>query len=98
MRLFYERESGKLKGVNLLGIRFRHDLCHYWLKENYTIHQVMEQLPAVNFDTEFFQRYEPELLKQYYQQNPEKQAPTKQHSWWSLRQRFYLFAETPDNC
>ncbi|MER2998911.1 NAD(P)/FAD-dependent oxidoreductase [Pontibacter populi] len=98
MRLLYERESGKLMGVNLLGIRFRHDLCHYWLKENYTIHQVMEQLPAVNFDSEFFQRYEPELLKQYYQQFPEKQAPVKQHSWWNLRQRLSLFAETPDNC
>jgi NADPH-dependent 2,4-dienoyl-CoA reductase/sulfur reductase-like enzyme len=97
MRFFYERESGSLKGVNLLGIRFRHDLCHYWIQENYTIHQVMDQLTAVNFDSEFFQRYEPELLRQYYQQHPDRQAPAKQQSWWKLRKNFSLFAETPDN-
>lgn len=98
IRLFYERESGKLKGINLLGIRYRHDLCHHWLKENYTIHQVMEELPAVNFDSEFFQHYEPELLRLYYRQYPDKQPPAKHPAWWQLRHRFSLFSETTDNC
>jgi len=98
IRLFYERETGLLKGINLLGVRYRHDLCHYWLKENYTIHQVIEQLPAVNFDSEFFQHYESELLRQYYTQFPDKQPPVKQPSWWQLRKRFSLFSETTESC
>ena len=98
IRLFYEREAGLLKGINLLGIRYRHDLCHFWLKENYTIHQVMAQLTAANFDPEFFQRYEEELLRQYYQQHPEKQAPVKHSSWWKLHRRFSLFTDSTENC
>ncbi|NEM97814.1 NAD(P)/FAD-dependent oxidoreductase [Pontibacter burrus] len=98
IRLFYERETGLLKGINLLGVRYRHDLCHHWLQQNYTIHQVMQELTAVNFDSEFFQHYEPVLLQQYYQQFPDRQAPVKQHSWWNLRQRFSLFSEKADNC
>jgi hypothetical protein len=58
----------------------------------------MEELPAVNFDSEFFQHYEPELLKQYLQQFPDRNIPQKQHNWWQLCKRFSLFSETPDTC
>jgi hypothetical protein len=58
----------------------------------------MEELPAVNFDSEFFQQYEPELLKQYLQQFPDRNIPQTQHNWWQLRKRFSLFSETPDTC
>ncbi|MBB6610043.1 NAD(P)/FAD-dependent oxidoreductase [Pontibacter sp. Tf4] len=98
IRLFYNLRNSQLVGINLLGVRYRHDLCHHWLRSNYTIHHVMQELTAANFDAEFFQRYEPELLRQYYQQFPEQQAPAKQHAWWQLRHRFSLFSTTPDNC
>ena len=97
IRLLYEQESGLLKGVNLLGIRYRHDLCHHWLEQGYTIHEVMQELYSVNFDPEFFQRYEQELFSQYAQRFPEKALPARKSNWWDLRKNFRLFSSS-ENC
>lgn len=92
IRFLYEQETGCLVGVNLLGIRYRHDLCHHWLKQKYTIHDVMQELPAVNFDPEFFQRYEQELFRQYAKHFPDQATPKRKSNWWELRNRFNLFS------
>ncbi|SIT82369.1 NAD(P)/FAD-dependent oxidoreductase [Pontibacter indicus] len=94
IRLLYDKETARLLGVNLLGIRYRHDLCHHWLQQGYTLHDVMQELPAVNFDPEFFQRYEEALLRQYYTRFPERQPPSKNNTWWELRRRFGLASDT----
>ncbi|MBC5991361.1 NAD(P)/FAD-dependent oxidoreductase [Pontibacter cellulosilyticus] len=97
IRFLYEQKSGLLAGINLLGIRYRHDLCHHWLQQHYTIHNVMQELPAVNFDPEFFQRYEQELYRQYAQKFPEQATPARKSNWWDLRNRFSLFS-TSESC
>ncbi len=94
IRFLYEKETAKLLGINLLGVRYRHDLCHHWLQQGYTLHEVMQELPAVNFDPEFFQRYEEELLRQYYIRFPSQQPPVKHNTWWELRKRFGLFSDS----
>jgi NADPH-dependent 2,4-dienoyl-CoA reductase/sulfur reductase-like enzyme len=94
IRFLYDKETDKLLGINLLGVRYRHDLCHHWLQQGYTLHGVMQELPAVNFDPEFFQRYEEELLRQYYTRFPDQQPPAKHSNWWELRKRFGLFSDT----
>lgn len=94
IRILFETETEKLSGINLLGVRYRHDLCHHWLKEGYTIHEVMQELAAVNFDTEFFRRFEPEILKQYHFAFPEKVVSKDKTSWWKLRERYQLFNST----
>jgi NADPH-dependent 2,4-dienoyl-CoA reductase/sulfur reductase-like enzyme len=94
IRILYDKDTTKLLGINLLGIRYRHDLCHHWLNNNYTLHQVMQELPAVNFDPEFFQRYEEELLRQYYTRYPEQQPPARHNTWWQLRKRFGLLSDS----
>ncbi|MDO6392313.1 FAD-dependent oxidoreductase [Pontibacter sp. BT731] len=94
IRFLYEKGTARLLGINLLGVRYRHDLCHHWLQQGYTLHEVMQELPAVNFDPEFFQRYEEELLHQYYTRFPDRQPPVKQNTWWELRKRFSLFSDS----
>ncbi|MBX0332895.1 FAD-dependent oxidoreductase [Pontibacter sp. HSC-14F20] len=94
IRLLYEKVTARLLGINLLGIRYRHDLCHHWLGQGYTLHEVMQELPAVNFDPEFFQRYEEALLRQYYTRFPDQQPPVKHTNWWELRKRFGLFSDS----
>ena len=94
IRMVYDQESARLLGINLLGIRYRHDLCHHWLKQQYTLHEVIQELPAVNFDPEFFQRYEQELLRQYYTRFPEQAPPVRQSTWWELRKRFGLLSDS----
>ena len=54
LRLVYEVESKKLLGINLMGIRYRHEVCDHWLKHGYTIEQVLPQLKKANFDPEFY--------------------------------------------
>lgn len=92
IRFLYHQDSGLLTGINLMGIRYRHDLCHHWLRQGYTIHEVMLELPAVNFDPEFFQKYEQELYKQYLQKYPDKSAPRRKANWWELKKKFGLFS------
>ncbi|MHC2990793.1 ferredoxin--NAD(+) reductase [Pontibacter sp. HJ8] len=94
IRILYDTQTTKLLGINLLGIRYRHDLCHHWLKQQYTLHAVMQELPAVNFDPEFFQRYEKELLHQYYTRFPEQAPPVHNSNWWQLRKRFGLLSDS----
>lgn len=52
-------------GFNLMGIRFRHNICEQWIKERKTIDYVVKHLLEANFDPEFFKRYETEIQKLY---------------------------------
>jgi NAD(P)H-nitrite reductase large subunit len=68
LRLVYDKENERLLGINCFGIRFRHEVCDRWLTEGKTIDEVMEALPAANFDPEFFKRHEGQILEAYNQQ------------------------------
>ncbi|PCJ89423.1 MAG: FAD-dependent oxidoreductase [Flavobacteriales bacterium] len=64
-RAVYDKNSGKLLGINIFGIRFRHEVCESWIKQEMHIDEVMAQLPVANFDPEFFAQYESEIIKKY---------------------------------
>ena len=68
IRIVYNDES--VIGFNLLGIRYRHEICKKWISNKATIEYVLENLGEANFDPEFFKRYEEEILKVYKKQNP----------------------------
>ncbi|RDC65436.1 NAD(P)/FAD-dependent oxidoreductase [Adhaeribacter pallidiroseus] len=70
IRICYDKASNRVKGFNLMGIRYRHDVCARWIKSNTPIQEVLKNLRQANFDPEFFKRYEPELLRQYNQLHP----------------------------
>jgi len=65
VRIIYNINSLKVKGFNLMGIRYRHELCEQWLREETHMDQVMEQLALANFDPEFFKSYETEIINTY---------------------------------
>ena len=71
VRLVYEAGSQKLRGVNLMGIRYRHEVCDHWMKKGYTIRQVLMQLKKANFDPEFHTEYEQEIINIYNQKHKE---------------------------
>jgi NAD(P)H-nitrite reductase large subunit len=70
IRIVYEKNSKKLLGVNLMGIRYRHEVCEQWLRRGATIGEVIRNLKKANFDPEFFKEYEEELVKLYNKRFP----------------------------
>lgn len=71
IRIVYEAATGTLLGINLMGIRYRHEICDHWLKNNYSVAQVLPQLSKANFDPEFQMEYESMILDMYNQKNPD---------------------------
>ncbi len=72
VHIVYEISNGIVKGFNLFGIRYRHEVCNRWLNEKRTIRYVMEHLAEANFDPEFFKTYEHEIVDQYNREHPDK--------------------------
>ena len=54
--------ESKVLGFNLMGIRYRQEVCQRWLREERGLDYVLENLREANFDPELFRSYEGELL------------------------------------
>ncbi len=68
IRINFQRESGVVLGFNLLGVRYRHEVCEKWIKEGTHIETVLQNLGLANFDPEFSKQYEAELVAIYNRQ------------------------------
>ena len=49
-------------GFNLMGVRYRHEVCERWIREGREVPYVLEHLAEANFDPEFFARYEGDIV------------------------------------
>ena len=67
VRINYSEGDKIIKGFNLMGIRYRHEVCEKWILEKMPLETVLENLSLANFDPEFFDEYEKELVNQYNQ-------------------------------
>lgn len=68
VRIIYDRETEAVTGFNLLGVRYRHEVCEKWLAEKTNIKEVLQNLKLAHFDPEFYKSYEQEILAVYNQQ------------------------------
>ncbi|TNE63246.1 MAG: NAD(P)/FAD-dependent oxidoreductase [Bacteroidetes bacterium] len=68
IRLNYERSAGRILGFNLMGIRYRQEVCEKWLHAGTSVETVLQQLGLANFDPEFSTQYECALIEQYNRQ------------------------------
>ena len=68
VRIVYDRSSGAVLGFNLLGVRFRQEVCERWIRERTTIDQVLGQLRAAHFDPEGYPAIEKQLREAYRRQ------------------------------
>lgn len=69
IRINYEEGSGKVRGFNLMGIRYRHEVCEEWIRRGTNVEAVLAQLALANFDPEFYDCYEREVIKTYNQKH-----------------------------
>ncbi|NOT36292.1 MAG: NAD(P)/FAD-dependent oxidoreductase [Saprospiraceae bacterium] len=67
IRLVYNKETEKILGFNLMGVRYRHEVCEKWIKDETKLEKVIENLSLANFDPEFFNEYESEICHMYNQ-------------------------------
>jgi NAD(P)H-nitrite reductase large subunit len=65
IRINYDKASKSVKGFNLFGIRYRHEVCEKWIKEKTSIEEVLKNLKLANFDPEFYDEYEEHIISSY---------------------------------
>jgi len=70
IRIVYTDEC--VIGFNIMGIRYRQEVCEKWIREKFRIEKVLENLGEANFDPEFFSQYENELVQKFNSQHPRK--------------------------
>lgn len=68
IRINYDGTTERVTGFNLMGVRYRHEVCERWIAEKTLIEDVLRQLGMANFDPEFFREYEAEVVRIYNQQ------------------------------
>ena len=57
--------DGVVIGFNLMGIRWRHEVCERWLEEGRTVDHVLERMADASFDPELFERHEGEAVRSF---------------------------------
>lgn len=64
IRLYYHAD-GRFEAIVSLGIRYRHALFDKWLREEKSVEYVLQHLADANFDPEFYEHYEQQLVDIY---------------------------------
>jgi NAD(P)H-nitrite reductase large subunit len=65
IRIVFNNQTKQVVGFNLMGIRYRHEVCEKWIHEKTPIEVVLKNLSLANFDPEFFKSYEAEIVTIY---------------------------------
>ncbi|WP_425420325.1 NAD(P)/FAD-dependent oxidoreductase [Phaeodactylibacter xiamenensis] len=68
IRIVYDQNTQEVVGFNLMGVRYRHEVCERWLAQKASVEAVLQHLGLANFDPEFYQQFEREVVAQYNQQ------------------------------
>lgn len=82
IRLVYHSTNHHILGFNLMGVRFRQEVCEQWIKSKSSVYEVLENLAVANFDPEFYRSNEKALIDQFNQKNGTqlKSKSTRGHS------------------
>ncbi len=65
IRIHYDKTTHAVVGFNLIGVRYRHEVCEKWLATHASIEDVLQHLGMANFDPEFYKEHEEELIRLY---------------------------------
>lgn len=81
MHVVWDEASGLFKGINVFGIRMRHELFDNWLRNGASVDEVMANLATANFDPEFYSQYEKEIIEKYNRESG-RSVTLKTKTWW----------------
>ncbi|MEM8961047.1 MAG: NAD(P)/FAD-dependent oxidoreductase [Acidobacteriota bacterium] len=77
IRINFRTDDQTVIGYNVMGIRYRHELCDRWLREGRKLRFVLENLGAANFDPEIYKEHEADLVALYNQRFPDQPITLK---------------------
>lgn len=69
VKIVYDSHSRKFIGINVFGMRMRHEVFDKWLKEAASVEHVLEYLKDANFDPEFYSKYEQAVADKFNAEN-----------------------------
>lgn len=81
IRINYHKEEGHVLGFNLMGVRYRHEVCEKWIAEKTAMEKVLQNLGIANFDPEFYKQHDHELVAMYNQQTGKNLQLKKKRSF-----------------
>ena len=87
IRIVYDKNNGAVLGFNLMGVRYRHEVCEKWIREGTHVEEVLQNLGLANFDPEFYKEYEQDVVALYNQQTG-RSLQLKQRRWLAGALRF----------
>ncbi|MDY7395126.1 FAD-dependent oxidoreductase [Aureibaculum sp. 2210JD6-5] len=76
----FDKNSHEFFGINTFGIRMRHDYFDRVLTENRDVNYVLEHLADANFDPEFYNLHEKEIVSKFNSEN-NTNIQIKKKSW-----------------
>jgi NAD(P)H-nitrite reductase large subunit len=80
IRIVYDHETQHVLGFNLLGIRFRQEVCEKWIREQTYLPEVITNLEMARFDPEFYPFYQKGLIEAYEERFNRKLSTTGKFS------------------
>ncbi len=80
IHLSYNTNTKEFIGINTFGIRMRHDFFDKVLTKKKSINYVLEHLSDANFDPEFYNTYEKEIIAKFNNENNTKLI-SRRKSW-----------------
>ena len=84
LRLVWRKDNQAFVGLNLLGIRYRQEICEGWIKTKTPIPEVINQLERANFDPEFHKKYEEEIREKFVRKTGYEVAIPKKKKWYAI--------------
>ncbi len=87
VRFVYKNDDHSVIGMNTYGIRYRHEIFEKWIKEKKRIEFVLEHLTEANFDPEFYEKHEKEILKKFNNDNDGADLKLKSATKLSLSEK-----------
>lgn len=78
IRLVYHKDQSHILGFNLMGVRYRHEVCERWIANQTPVEEVLENLALANFDPEFYRAYEADVIALYNQQTGRQLRPKRE--------------------
>ncbi len=65
LKIVYDKKDRTIIGINVFGLRMRHEVFEDWLKNKQKVNNIVRDLRSANFDPEFSRKYEKEISEKF---------------------------------